>query len=410
MNCRYCRNKLKYDLIDLNFAPPSNAYISKDKLSVDETYYPLRVKVCDKCFLVQTEDYVKSNTSGLFDEDYAYFSSTSKSFLDHAKKFCDYVEERFKLDKSSFVIEVASNDGYLLKNFLQKEIPCLGIEPTLSTANASRKIGLDVIDEFFGEVLASKLKKEEKECDLIIGNNVYAHVPDILDFTKGLKTILKKEGVVSLEFPHLLELIKHCQFDTIYHEHFSYLSLNVVKKIFESAGLRVFDVEKIKTHGGSLRVFGCKEDSKQKTSIKVIQVINEEKELGLNKLKSFEDFSRKAEIAKYEALQFLIDCKKNNKQVYGYGAAAKGNTFLNYAGIKSDLVRVVFDAAKSKQDKYLPGSHIPIKSSNDIENYDIDFMIVFPWNIISEISKSLEGKISSKTKLVTFIPKLTIHK
>ena len=191
MHCRFCKNKLKHDLIDLNFAPPSNAYLSKDRLYSDETYYPLRVKVCDKCFLVQTEDYVKSNTSGLFDEDYAYFSSVSKSFLDHAKNFCDYVIERFELNKNSFVIEVASNDGYLLKNFLQKKIPCLGIEPTLSTAKASRKLGLDVLNEFFGEELSLKLKKEEKECDLIIGNNVYAHVPDILDFTKGLKNNYK---------------------------------------------------------------------------------------------------------------------------------------------------------------------------------------------------------------------------
>lgn len=409
MHCRFCKNKLKHDLIDLNFAPPSNAYLSKDRLYSDETYYPLRVKVCDKCFLVQTEDYVKSNTSGLFDEDYAYFSSVSKSFLDHAKNFCDYVIERFELNKNSFVIEVASNDGYLLKNFLQKKIPCLGIEPTLSTAKASRKLGLDVLNEFFGEELSLKLKKEEKECDLIIGNNVYAHVPDILDFTKGLKNILNEEGVVSLEFPHLLELMKHCQFDTIYHEHFSYLSLNVVEKIFNKVGLRVFDVEKIKTHGGSLRVFGCKEHSKHKTTKKVTEIINEEKALGLNKITSYENFNRKAEIAKYEALQFLIDCKKNNKTVYGYGAAAKGNTFLNYAGIKSDLVKVVFDAAKSKQDKYLPGSHIPIKSPNDIKNYEIDFIVVFPWNIISEVSKTLEDKISSKTKLVTFIPNLKIY-
>ena len=387
--------------MDLGFAPPSNAYLSKDDLSKPEKYYPLKVKVCEECWLVQTEDY--ANADELFSSDYAYFSSTSTSWLTHAKEYSNKIISRLNLKKDSHVIEVASNDGYLLKNFKEANIPCLGIEPTESTADAAEAIGINVIKKFFGETLAKELALEGKQAELIIGNNVYAHVPDINDFTKGLKALLKPTGIITLEFPHLLRLIEGTQFDTIYHEHFSYLSLYSVSKIFASCGLRIWDVEELKTHGGSLRVYGCHEDDSRETLPSVASILSKEESYGLRKIETYKNFQPKVEKIKNDLLTFLIGQKEKGKRVVAYGAAAKGNTLLNYAGIKPDLLPVVFDAAESKQGKFLPGSHIPILCPNDIEKHSIDIVLIIPWNIANEIKARVYNILGANSKAIDFI-------
>lgn len=388
--------------MDLGFAPPSNAYLSKEDLSKPEKYYPLKVKVCEECWLVQTEDY--ANSDELFNSDYAYFSSTSTSWLAHAKEYSNKIISRLNLNKDSHVIEVASNDGYLLKNFKEANIPCLGIEPTESTAHAAEAIGINVIKKFFVETLAKELALEGKQADLIIGNNVYAHVPDINDFTKGLKALLKPTGIITLEFPHLLRLIEGTQFDTIYHEHFSYLSLYSVSKIFASCGLRIWDVEELETHGGSLRVYGCHEDDSRETLPSVASILSKEESYGLRKIDTYKNFQPKVEKIKNDLLTFLIGQKEKGKRVVAYGAAAKGNTLLNYAGIKPDLLPVVFDAAESKQGKFLPGSHIPIFCPNDIEKHNTDIVLILPWNIADEIKSLFIDMQKVSREFVTFIP------
>jgi SAM-dependent methyltransferase len=402
--CRYCSAKLTQSFVDLGYAPPSNAYLTVKQLSMPEIYYPLRVMVCNKCWLVQTEDFARAND--LFLDDYAYFSSTSSSWLNHAKNYCENVTSRFNLESNSMVIEIASNDGYLLKNFVNESIPCLGIEPTGETANVAKSHGISVIEDFFTEKLASTLFNDGKGADLIIGNNVYAHVPDINDFTKGITKLLKADGVVTLEFPHLLKLIKLRQFDTIYHEHFSYLSLTVVKTIFESHGLKIFDVEELPTHGGSLRVYGSHRNSMHETLINVENIINEEIKFGLNNDQVYEYFQYEVDFIKNSVLSFLLESKRNKNSVAAYGAAAKGNTLLNYAGIKPDLLPVVYDAAPSKQGKLMPGSHIPIKHPNELYKDPPDFLIILPWNLGNEISTQLLEIKNRGTKLISFVPEI----
>ena len=395
MNCRHCKKLLSYTFVDLGFAPPSNAYLSEDDLTRPEIYYPLKIKVCDQCWLVQTEDYADADS--LFTPDYAYFSSTSSSFLLHAKDFSSKIIKDLSLNEKSMVIEVASNDGYLLKNFLGANIPCLGIEPTKSTAEAAEKLNIPIIREFFDEDLSKQLCDKGKKADLIIGNNVYAHVPDINDFTKGLKVLLKAEGTITLEFPHLANIIKHDQFDTIYHEHFSYLSLYIVCEIFHNYGLRIYDVEKISTHGGSLRVFGCHYNDNRETKKAVENLLLDEKnKFKLQSLDTYLNFQSKVNKIKDQFLSFLIQKKKNGEKVVAYGAAAKGNTLLNYAGIKQDLLPVVFDASKSKQGLYMPGSHIHIKDPVEMKNYNPDCVIILPWNIISEIESKIYNLFDEK--------------
>ena len=408
MNCRYCKKFLNHKFIDLGYAPPSNAYLTVSDLNKPEIYYPLKVMVCDKCWLVQTEDYTKAGE--LFNSNYAYFSSTSIFWLKHAKNYAKKIIEQLNLNSDSFVIEVASNDGYLLKNFHETGVPCLGIEPTASTAKEAEKLGIPVIREFFGEKLGKKLASEHKKADLIVGNNVYAHVPDINDFTKGLKLALKLNGVITLEFPHLMHLIKNTQFDTIYHEHFSYLSLFTVSKIFASAGLRIWDVEKISTHGGSLRVFGCHADDKRQTTKKVQQVIYEEISLGMQRLDFYLKFQQRADKIKNDLIEFLIKEKKKRKKIAAYGAAAKGNTLLNYAGVKSDLIPFVCDASSAKQNKYMPGSHIPIVSEEKIREFKPDYVLIMPWNIKEEIIKQLSYIKEWNAKFVIVASKLRIIK
>ena len=312
MKCRNCKKVLKHTFLDLGYAPPSNAYLSSDDLSKPEIYYPLNIKVCDNCWLVQTEDYAEANS--LFTPNYAYFSSTSKSFLEHSRIYSNNMVDRLKLNNDSFVIEVASNDGYLLKNFVNLGVPCLGIEPTDSTADASEKIGVPVLREFFGENLGIKLADQGKKADLIAGNNVYAHVPDITDFTRGLKACLKKGGTITLEFPHLMRLLEHSQFDTVYHEHFSYLSLYTVSNIFKDAGLRVFDVDEISTHGGSIRIYGCHYDDERNTNNNVNTLLAEESLRGLKDLETYLSFQPRADKIKDDLLTFLIEKKAEGKK------------------------------------------------------------------------------------------------
>ena len=407
MNCRHCDSALSLCFLDLGEAPPSNAYLSAEDLDKPEKKYPLRVLVCTGCWLVQTEDFVGAEE--LFRPDYAYFSSTSSSWLAHAKKYCEMIVPKLGLSADSLVVEVASNDGYLLKNFLAAGIPCLGIEPTASTAAAAEKLGIPVKREFFTEKLGQSMAAHGRKADLIIGNNVYAHVPDINDFTLGLKALLKPSGTITLEFPHLLRLIEFNQFDTVYHEHFSYLSLHAVGRIFAAAGLKIYDVEELSTHGGSLRVYGCHEDSSQKVGEAVARLFNDEKKSGLLRLETYIGFQARAEKVKDDFMAFLVEQKRSGKMVAAYGAAAKGNTLLNFAGVKPDLLPYVCDAAPSKQNKYLPGSHIPIRHPKELAAAAPDFVVILPWNIADEVAAQNGALAAKGTRLVTFIPEMRIR-
>ncbi len=406
MKCRHCETPLEHIFLDLGFAPPSNAYLTDADLARPEKYYPLKIKVCDQCWLVQTEDYTQADE--LFSSDYAYFSSTSTGWLIHAASYAEKMTRQLNLNKVSLVIEVASNDGYLLKNFVAAGIPCLGIEPTASTAAAAEKLGIPVMREFFGEQLGKQLATSGKQADLIAGNNVYAHVPDINDFTRGLKAALKPGGTITLEFPHLMRLIEHTQFDTVYHEHFSYLSLYTVDRIFKAAGLRAWDIEELPTHGGSLRVYGCHaEDGREITPV-VVAMLAEEAQRGLQTLATYQYFQAKADRVKDDLLAFLIEQKRTGKKVAAYGAAAKGNTLLNYAGVKPDLLSFVCDAAVAKQGKFMPGSHIPILEPAALVEQRPDYMVILPWNIAAEVKQQNASLAELGTKFVTAVPKLEI--
>jgi SAM-dependent methyltransferase len=406
MNCRLCGAPLTHPFLDLGHAPPSNAYLSAADLSRPETYYPLKIQVCNHCWLVQTEDYAQADA--LFSPDYAYFSSTSSSWLAHAARYAAQVMREFALGPDSLVIEVASNDGYLLKNFVAAGIPCLGIEPTASTAQAAEQLGIPVLREFFGEALGRQLSAQGQQADLIAGNNVYAHVPDINDFTRGLKAALKPEGVITLEFPHLMRLLESTQFDTVYHEHFSYLSLFTVSRIFAAAGLRIWHVEELPTHGGSLRVYGCHAGATRPTDSSVAALLAEEARRGLQALTTYQGFQARADALKNELLAFLIEQKRAGKTVAAYGAAAKGNTLLNYAGVKPDLLSFVCDAAAAKQGKYMPGSHIPILPPAALEKQRPDYLLILPWNIATEVKQQNAQLAELGMRFVTAVPQLEI--
>ena len=405
MKCRHCKNNLQHVFLDLGFAPPSNDYLTKDGLSSPETTFPLKLYVCENCWLVQTEDYSRANE--LFAKDYAYFSSTSKSWLEHSAQYVEKITKELKLNKESYVIEVASNDGYLLKNFVISGIPCLGIEPTESTADAAEKIGVPVLRKFFGVDVAQELAVNDKKADLICGNNVYAHVPDINDFTMGLKIALKENGMINLEFPHLMSLIENNQFDTVYHEHFSYLSLNTVATIFASVGLKIYDVEEISTHGGSLRIYGCHVDNARSITNKVLDLLKKEIIFGLKNLDLYKSFQNKANKVKNDFVKFLIEQKNLGKSIAGYGAAAKGNTLMNYSGLKTDLIDFICDAAPSKQNKYMPGSHIPIFHPSELNIRKPDWVVIFPWNIAKEVQEQ-QNVATWGGKFIVAIPSLII--
>jgi hypothetical protein len=404
MKCRHCGTPLSHTFLDLGFAPPSNAYLTEADLSKPEKYYPLKVKVCEQCWLVQAEDYAQADE--LFHPDYAYFSSTSSSWLAHAKGYVSRMIERLNLNRKNLVIEIACNDGYLLRNFVEANIPCVGIEPTASTAVAAEKLGIPVIREFFGEALGKQLAAQGRQADLLAGNNVFAHVPDINDFTRGLKAALKPSGTITLEFPHLMRLIEHTQFDTVYHEHFSYLSLYTVSRIFEQAGLRIWDVEELPTHGGSLRIYGCHFDNPQEATLEVSRVLEDEKQRGLQTLTTYLEVQPRAEKIKNDLLEYLIQQKRAGKKVAAYGAAAKGNTLLNFAGVKPDLLPVVFDAAFAKQNRFMPGSHIPILPPEVLRDQRPDDVLILPWNIADEVKAQLADLAKQGTRFVAAVPEL----
>jgi SAM-dependent methyltransferase len=380
--------------------------VKSETLNHPETYFPLKVFVCEKCWLVQVDEIEKAEN--IFNDEYTYFSSFSTSWLAHAKKYTDYMTERFGYNQDSLVIEIASNDGYLLQYFKEKNIPVLGIEPTANTAKVAEEKGIESIVDFFGEKIAKE--KLAGKADLILGNNVLAHVPDINDFVKGIKIALKPNGVNTFEFPHLCKLVQFNQFDTIYHEHFSYLSFTALKSVFEKQGLEFFDVQELPTHGGSLRIFTKhKEDVTKEVLPSVANMLKFEKDLGVDSLKYYQGFQEKVEKIKYDFIQFLIQSKKEGKKVVGYGAAAKGNTLLNYCGIKGmDLIEYVVDASPFKQDRLLPGSRIPVFHPDKVKDSQPDFVIIFPWNLREEISNQLAFIKEWGGKFVVAIPSLEV--
>jgi len=407
MKCRHCQHELRLPLIDLGVMPPSNAYLTAASLDHPEPAYPLKVWVCQHCWLVQTEDFTRPEQ--LFTEDYAYFSSTSASWLEHARQFAQSSIQTLGLTSHSFVVELASNDGYLLKNYLQAGIPCLGVEPTAAAAAAARLQGLEVVEVFFGAKQAKQLKQSHGQADLIVANNVLAHVPDINDFIAGIAIVLAPDGVVSIEFPHVLNLLKLCQFDTIYHEHYSYLSLFTVQLMFGQAGLRVFDVESLPTHGGSLRVWLCHQQSARPTLASVSRVLTAEQGAGLQQDRAYLGFQQRVDDIVTQLQGFLYQAVAQGKRIMAYGAAAKGNTLLNYAGIKDTDITVVADAAKSKQGKFLPGSHIPIVSPADLIALRPDYVLILPWNIKTEVISQLRPLLPDATVFVTAIPELQLQ-
>lgn len=407
MKCRHCNSELELPLIDLGSAPPSNAYLTEHALRAPEKWFPLRVLVCTNCWLVQTEDY--AGAEELFSADYAYFSSYSKIWLDHAKKYTSDMVERFKLDSSSKVVEVAANDGYLLQYFKALNIPNLGIEPTSGTAAAARAKGIEILEDFFSTRVAKKLVAQGVRADLIAANNVLAHVPDINDFVQAFALLLKPNGAATFEFPHLLRLISEKQFDTIYHEHFSYLSLTHVNCIFKANGLEVFDVEELVTHGGSLRVFAQRADSHPyEVDPRVRELQEREVAAGMTTVEYYSGFQAKADLVKNELLAFLLEAAKTGKKVIAYGAAAKGNTILNYAGVRPDLIPCVVDRNTAKIGKYMPGSRIPIVDEPQIRGLKPDYVLILPWNIRDEVTAQLEYVHEWDCKFVTVVPSLRI--
>ncbi|MDT8904230.1 class I SAM-dependent methyltransferase [Pseudomonas fluorescens] len=407
MNCRGCGSALALPLIDLGTSPPSNAYVRADQLGQAEQWVPLKVAVCQQCWLVQTEDYTRADS--LFDAEYAYFSSFSSTWLAHAERYVAEMIERFELGADSRVVEVAANDGYLLQYVAKRGITCLGVEPTRSTAQAARAKGLEIREVFFGRDTASQLKGEGWAADLMAANNVLAHVPDINDFLGGFATLLKPTGVATFEFPQLLTLMAGHQFDTLYHEHFSYLSLTAVQTLCERNGLEVFDVSQLPTHGGSLRVFVQRADGVLRSvQASVQQQMQAELDAGVKTSVYYTTLAPAAEAIKHGLLRFLLKAKAEGKRVVGYGAAAKGNTLLNYAGVKPDLLAWVADANPHKQGKYLPGSRIPIVSPERIALEKPDYVLVLPWNLLSEVSQQLAEVRQWGGQFVIAVPELTV--
>ncbi len=407
MNCRFDQQPLSNVFIDLGFSPPSNSFLTAEQLSQPEIYYPLKLYVSERSFLVQIDEYKKAND--IFTQEYVYFSSYSTSWLAHSKRYTELMIARFGLDQHSQVIEIASNDGYLLQYFHQRGIPVLGIEPTANTAEVARQKGIASLTEFFGVPLARQLATTGQTADLLLGNNVLAHVPNLNDFVAGLKLVLKPNGVITMEFPHLMQLIDNNQLDTIYHEHFSYLSFLTVQQIFAQHGLRMFDVEELPTHGGSLRIYAThQENTSHATTPAVANLLAKERSKGMDSLNYYTGFQQKAEKIKHDLLAFLLEQKRLGKKVAAYGAAAKGNTLLNYCGIKQDLLTFVADASPHKQGKYLPGSHIPVVSEVLIKQEQPDFIVIFPWNIKDEIMAQLAYVKQWGGKFAVAVPELSI--
>lgn len=386
MNCRHCNSPLSHIFADLGTAPLSNSYLNCEQLNRGEVFYPLLVWMCSECMLVQLDEF--ESAENIFNNEYAYFSSYSSSWLEHARSYSEMAIKRFNLNGSSLVVEVASNDGYLLKNFVKARIPVLGIEPTSNTAEVAINQDIPTWVKFFGVETAKEMVTSGFSADLLLGNNVLAHVPDINDFVAGLSLVLKPDGVVTMEFPHILNLINQNQFDTIYHEHFSYLSLMAVEKIFALQGLAIFDVEELSTHGGSLRIFAQHISGSRVVESNVKAVRNKEAIAGLNQVRTYINFQDKINEVKRSVLTFLVDAKKKGLTVAGYGAPAKGNTMLNFCGIRSDLVDFTVDISPHKQGTWLPGSRIPVFSPQKLHEIEPDIVLILPWNLKDEIIAS----------------------
>ncbi|MDH1521734.1 MULTISPECIES: class I SAM-dependent methyltransferase [Achromobacter] len=408
MKCRHCQAELRLPFLDLGHAPPSNAYLSEAALRGPETWFPLRILVCESCWLVQTEDH--AGREALFTDDYAYFSSFSSSWLAHSRRYVAAMIGRFGLGKDSMVAEIAANDGYLLQYVKDAGIACYGVEPTASTAQAARDRGIDIVQRFFGVELGDELTESGRAADLIAANNVLAHVPDINDFVSGFAALLKPQGVATFEFPHLLRMVQEGQFDTVYHEHYSYLSLTAVSRIFTANGLSVFDVEHLSTHGGSLRVFAQRLDTgKHETNAEVARTLDEEQRAGVGTPDFYARFQQQAERVKNDLLAFLVELRRGGKRIAAYGAAAKGNTLLNFAGVRPDLLPYVVDLNPAKQGKYLPGSHIPIVAEARLREDRPEYILILPWNLKTEVSEQLAyARHDWNAKLVTAIPSLSI--
>jgi hypothetical protein len=407
MNCRHCNATLRHTFANLGSSPPSNSYLTKITINNAEKWYPLKVLVCENCWLVQTEDFV--DVSEMFSENYAYFSSFSQYWLDHAKAYMDSMVDRFKLNSQSNIVEIASNDGYLLQFARQKQIPCYGVEPTHSTALVARQKGIEIVEDFFGSELATNMADQERQADLMVANNVLAHVPDINDFIQGFSILLKDKGVATFEFPHLLNLVINNQFDTIYHEHYSYLSFTSVNKIFEANGLYIFDVDELPTHGGSLRVYAQLSNvQNQLISDAVNKIHQKEIQHGVDTLDFYCDFQEKMDKIKFDLLSCLLELKEKHKTIIAYGAAAKGNTIMNFSGIRPDLIPFVVDRNPNKLGKFMPGSRIPIVDESIIREKRPEYILIFPWNLKSEIKAQLSYIRDWGGQFIVAVPNLEI--
>lgn len=403
--CRFCSSDLTEKFVDLGMSPLCQRHVRPEQLNHMEPFYPLKAWVCTNCWLVQLEEYVAPDE--IF-SDYEYFSSYSDSWVDHAKRYVEMISKRLSLDDESKVIEIASNDGYLLQHLVELGIPVLGIEPAANVAQVAISRGINTVTRFFGQNAAADISGDYGKADLVIGNNVLAHVPDINDFVAGLKIILKSDGIITMEFPHLVRLIEENQFDTIYHEHFSYLSLSSVHRIFAAHGLRVFDVDEIPTHGGSLRIYGCHEEASTTDSSSVQNLLFREKQGGYLSMDVYSSFDEKVRQTKRNLLSFLIEAKTANKEVVGYGAPGKGNTLLNYCGIGTDFLDYTVDRSPHKQGNYTPGTHIPILDPSEIEHTRPDFVLILPWNLRDEISQAAGFVRQWGGKFVVPIPEVEI--
>lgn len=407
LNCRVCGAGLNDVFVDLGMSPIANDYVASENANAMEPFYPLCVYVCTDCWLVQLP--AAQSADNIFRDDYAYFSSVSRSWVEHARRYVEMMVSRFDFGPDHSVVEVASNDGYLLQFFKQREIPALGIEPCGNVAAAAREIGIPTITRFFGKELAAELVADRGKPDLVIGNNVLAHVPDLNDFVGGLKMLLAETGVITMEFPHLVRLIEKNQFDTIYHEHFSYFSLHSVLNVFRLHGLRIFDVEELGTHGGSLRIFACHEGDPGKPATEAVHELHErELQSGIDQLPTYKTFEDKVHQTKRELLKFLIAAKEAGKRVAAYGAPAKGNTLLNYAGVRTDLVEYTVDRAPSKQGTLLPGTRIPVYEPEHILETRPDYVLILPWNIKDEIVSSMSAVRDWGGRFVVPIPEVRI--
>lgn len=407
MTCRHCRAELTLSFLDLGSAPPSNAYLTPDRLAAPETWFPLRLLVCEACWLVQTEDH--AGREALFTDGYAYFSSYSSTWLEHSRRYVHTMTERLGLGPQSVVAEVAANDGYLLQYFQQAGIPCYGVEPTASTAAAARAKGIDIVEDFFGVALAEDLAEAQRQVDLVAANNVLAHVPDINDFVAGFARLLKPDGVATFEFPHLLRMVQHNQFDTAYHEHYSYLSLTSVRAVFEANGMAVFDVDELSTHGGSLRVHAQRRDSGRRAATgAVAALVAVERVAGMDSAGFYRGFQASAEKVKNEFLSFLLDVKSRGLRVGAYGAAAKGNTLLNFAGVRPDMLPYVVDRNPAKQGRYMPGSRIPIVPEERLRSDRPDLVVILPWNLRDEVASQLSCAREWGARFAVAVPSLEI--